>query len=101
MHPCIAALDHLVGIDLRREDGSSGTIAAKNTSGTECIAQCRTESSPRRMAGYIGRAIEQHGVPVFSSVIYLRPDAGRRDPGVRSGGVRSAVGSRTTLISIP
>ena len=36
---------------------------------------------PRRMAGYIGRAIEQHGVPVFSSVIYLRPDAGRRDPG--------------------
>ena len=36
---------------------------------------------PRRMAGYIGRAIEQHGVPVFSSVIYLRPDSGRRDPG--------------------
>ena len=36
---------------------------------------------PRRMAGYFGRAIEQHGVPVFSSVIYLRPDAGRRDPG--------------------
>ncbi|MCE2438581.1 MAG: hypothetical protein J4F39_04035 [Candidatus Latescibacteria bacterium] len=33
------------------------------------------------MAGYIGRAIEQHGVPVFSSVIYLRPDAGHRDPG--------------------
>ena len=40
------------------------------------------------LAGYIGRAIEQHGVPVLSSVIYLRPDAGRRDPGVRSGGVR-------------
>ena len=36
---------------------------------------------PRRMAGYIGRAIEQHGLSVFSSVIYLRPDAGRRDPG--------------------
>ena len=36
---------------------------------------------PRRMAGYIGRAIERHGVPVFSSVIYLRPDAGERDPG--------------------
>ena len=36
---------------------------------------------PQRMAGYIGRAIEQHGLPVFSSVIYLRPDAGRRDPG--------------------
>ncbi len=36
---------------------------------------------PQRMAGYIGRALEQHGLPVFSSVIYLRPDAGRRDPG--------------------
>ena len=31
---------------------------------------------PRRMAGYIGRAIERHGVAVYSSVIYLRPDAG-------------------------
>ena len=36
---------------------------------------------PRRMAGYIGRAIERHGVAVYSSVIYLRPDAGKRDPG--------------------
>ena len=36
---------------------------------------------PQRMAGYIGRAIEQHGLSVFSSVIYLRPAAGRRDPG--------------------
>ena len=36
---------------------------------------------PRRMAGYIGRAVERHGLPICSSVIYLRPDAGRRDPG--------------------
>ena len=36
---------------------------------------------PRRMAGYIGRAIERHGLPVFSSVLYLRPNAGRKDPG--------------------
>ena len=36
---------------------------------------------PRRMAGYIGRAIEQHGLPVYSSVIYLRHNAGQRDPG--------------------
>ncbi|MCE2449328.1 MAG: hypothetical protein J4F35_13335 [Candidatus Latescibacteria bacterium] len=43
-----------------------------------------TDSSPpmpQRMAGYIGRAIEQHGVPTYSTVIYLRPDAGRSDPG--------------------
>ena len=36
---------------------------------------------PRRMAGYIGRGIEQYGLPIYSSVIYLRPDAGRSDPG--------------------
>ena len=36
---------------------------------------------PLRMAGYIGRALEQHGLPVYSHVIYLRPDAGRHDRG--------------------
>ena len=43
-----------------------------------------TDSSPpmpRRMVGYIGRGIEQHGLPIYSSVIYLRPEAGRTDPG--------------------
>ena len=38
-------------------------------------------SMPIRLAGYIIRAIEQHGLPVSSSVIYLRRNAGRRDPG--------------------
>ena len=33
------------------------------------------------MAGYIGRAIEHHGLPIYSNVIYLRPNAGKRDPG--------------------
>ena len=33
------------------------------------------------MAGYIGRGIEQHGLPIYSSVIYLRPEAGRTEPG--------------------
>ena len=36
---------------------------------------------PQRMAGYIWRLIEQYGLPVRSSVVYLRPDAGRNDPG--------------------
>ena len=36
---------------------------------------------PQRMAGYIWRAIEKYELPVYSSVIYLRPNAGRRDPG--------------------
>ena len=36
---------------------------------------------PRRMAGYIGHAIRQYGLPIYSNVIYLRPNAGQRDPG--------------------
>ena len=36
---------------------------------------------PQRMAGYIGRGIEQYGLPIYSNVIYLRPDSGRTDPG--------------------
>ncbi len=38
-------------------------------------------SMPLRMASYMIRAMEQHGLPVSSSVIYLRRSAGRRDPG--------------------
>ena len=34
------------------------------------------------MAGYIIRLMETYRLPVYSSVIYLRPDAGRRDRGV-------------------
>ena len=36
---------------------------------------------PQRMAAYIGYYIGQYGLPIFSTVIYLRPDAGRHDPG--------------------
>ena len=40
-----------------------------------------TPPMPLRMAAYIGRGIEQYGLPFYSTVIYLRPDAGRSDPG--------------------
>ena len=36
---------------------------------------------PLRMAGYIIRSIETYRLPVYSNVIYLRPDAGNTDPG--------------------
>ncbi len=36
---------------------------------------------PYRVAGYAGRGIETFGMPVYSHVIYLHPDAGRNDPG--------------------
>jgi len=32
---------------------------------------------PLRMAGYIIRSIEAYRLPVYSNVIYLRPDAGK------------------------
>ena len=35
----------------------------------------------RRTVGYLGRCYERYGLPIFSHVIYLRPDAGRADPG--------------------
>ncbi len=41
-----------------------------------------TVPMPYRMAGYIGRGIEQFQLPIYSHVIYLHPRAGRRDPGV-------------------
>lgn len=35
-----------------------------------------------RMAGYIIRLVETYRMDVYSHVIYLRPDAGRNDPGL-------------------
>ena len=35
-----------------------------------------------RISSCIGRAIEKYGLPVYSTVIYLRPDAARRDTGL-------------------
>ena len=56
--------------------------------GIECLVHIEFQTSdstrvpmPRRMAGYIGRTVEIHGLPIYSFVIYLRPDAGQSDPG--------------------
>lgn len=35
----------------------------------------------RRNIGYIGRCYEKYGLPIFSHVIYLKPNSGRNDPG--------------------
>ena len=56
--------------------------------GREVLVHCELQTTdstdlpmPRRMAGYMGRCIADHGLPLFSHVLYLRPDAGRGDPG--------------------
>lgn len=38
-------------------------------------------SMVQRNVGYIGRCYEKYGLPILSHVIYLRPNAGRNDPG--------------------
>ncbi len=35
----------------------------------------------RRNVGYLGRCYEMYGLPILSHVVYLRPNAGRKDPG--------------------
>ena len=35
----------------------------------------------RRNVGYLGRCYEKYGLPILSHVLYLRPNAGQRDPG--------------------
>ena len=41
-----------------------------------------------RMAGYIIRLIETYRMPVYSNVIYLRPDAGKNDRGYYEQNIR-------------
>ena len=56
--------------------------------GEEALVHCEFQTTdstavpmPRRMAGYMGHCIAEYGLPLFSYVIYLRPEAGRHDPG--------------------
>ena len=56
--------------------------------GEEVLVHCEFQTTdsthmemPRRNFGYLGRCYERYGLPICSHVIYLRPNAGRRDPG--------------------
>ncbi len=56
--------------------------------GKEALVHCEFQTTDstqtpmsQRMAGYMGRCIAEHGLPLLSYVLYLRPGAGRRDPG--------------------
>ena len=59
------------------------------TGGEQAIVHCEFQTHdsrevpmPFRMAGYIGSAIEFYKLPIYSHVVYLRPTAGRTDPGL-------------------
>ena len=56
--------------------------------GQEALVHCEFQttdstalSMPLRMARYMGRCLAEYGLRLFSHVIYLRPNAGRHDPG--------------------
>ena len=85
----IVVLEHLdtelPNVDIRRTD----SVIKARIGGQEMIAHFEFQTTDSthtemglRMAGYMIRLIETYDMPVFSTVIYLRPDAGKRDTGV-------------------
>ena len=69
-------------VDTRHTDSLIRVLIAGQEALIHTEFQTADDSSmPLRMAGYIIRAIERHDLPIYSSVIYLRRGAGRRDPG--------------------
>ena len=71
-------------VEARRAD----SLILVRIEGEDALIHCEFQTADstdvpmsRRMAGYIGRAIERYGLPIFSFVIYLRPGAGQRDKG--------------------
>ena len=56
--------------------------------GREVLVHCELQTTdstelamPRRMASYMGHCIAEYDLPLLSHVLYLRPEAGRGDPG--------------------
>lgn len=45
------------------------------------VAESTDVEMVRRNVGYLGRCYERYSLPILSHVIYLRPNAGRNDPG--------------------
>ena len=84
----IEFLEHLESefttVEARRMD----SLIKVNLDGEEVLVHCEFQTTdsthadmPRRTAGYIIRCCERYGLPICSHVIYLRPNAGRNDPG--------------------
>ena len=66
--------------------------------GEEVLVHCEFQTTDsthadmvQRAVDYLGRCYGRYGLPIFSHVIYLRPNAGRNDPG---GYVQDVTGHR-------
>ena len=84
-------------VDMREAD----VLIKVNLRGTDVLVHIEFQTTDSfdppmalRMAGYIIRLIEKYQMPVYSHVIYLRPDAGKRDPGFF---VQDIVGQRVLV----
>ena len=71
-------------VEVRRTD----SLIRVRLEGQDVLVHCEFQTTDstavpmdRRMARYIGYLIERYGLPVLAFVIYLRPNAGRRDKG--------------------
>ena len=71
-------------VEVRRTD----SLVRVRLEGQDVLVHCEFQTGDstavpmdRRMARYIGYLIERYGLPVLAFVIYLRPNAGRRDKG--------------------
>ena len=74
----------LPAVDMRQAD----VLLKVNLRGTDVLVHFEIQTTDSydlpmalRMAGYIIRLIEKYRMDVYSHVIYLRPNAGLRDPG--------------------
>lgn len=75
---------NLTNVDVRNMDILTKILLDGHPALIHCEIQTDDSVNPnmvQRNVGYIGRCFEKYGLPVYSSVIYLRSTAGRRDPG--------------------
>ncbi len=84
----IQFLEHLETEFANVETHEMDSLIKVLLNGEPALVHCEFQTSDstnldmaRRNVGYIGRCYERYGLPIFSHVIYLRPNAGQNDPG--------------------
>ena len=87
-HSQVQMLDMLNPEQTTVETQVMDSLLRVQVNGQEALVHCEFQttdstalSMPLRMARYMGRCIAEYGLRLFSHVIYLRPNAGRHDPG--------------------
>ena len=94
----IKFLEHLDSELTTVEARQMDSLIKVNLDGEEVLVHCEFQTTDsthadmvQRTVDYLGRCYGRYGLPIFSHVIYLRPNAGRNDPG---GYVQDVTGHR-------